>query len=85
MKGNPAMPGGPLTSKPTWSNTLPECSTTSAFFVSRQGHGRQPNEVNSIPVGSSFRMRGPTLHFEGSVGARVPDKEFHDEVSHEMA
>ena len=22
MKGNPAVPGGPLTSKPTWSNTF---------------------------------------------------------------
>ena len=31
MKGNPAVPGGSLTSKPTWSNT-PECLTTSAFF-----------------------------------------------------
>src|SRR5437870_4806365 len=28
------MPGGSLTSKPTWSNT-PGCSTTSAFFVFR--------------------------------------------------
>ena len=34
MKGNPAVPGGPLTSKPTWSNTS-GCSTTSAFFRSR--------------------------------------------------
>src|ERR1700682_5648252 len=33
MKGNPAVPGGSLTSKPTWSNTL-GCSATSAFFVS---------------------------------------------------
>ena len=33
MKGNPAVPGGPLTSKPTWSNTS-GCSATSAFFVS---------------------------------------------------
>jgi hypothetical protein len=32
MKGNPAVPGGPLTSKPTWSNTF-EGSTTSAFFL----------------------------------------------------
>jgi hypothetical protein len=33
MKGNPAVPGSPLTSKPTWSNTA-GCSTTSAFFAS---------------------------------------------------
>ena len=32
MKGNPAMPGGWLASKPTWSNTS-GCSATSAFFV----------------------------------------------------
>jgi hypothetical protein len=32
--GNPAVPGGPLTSKPAWSNTL-GCSTTSAFFCLR--------------------------------------------------
>ena len=31
MKGNPAMLGGPLTSKPAWSNTL-TYSTTPAFF-----------------------------------------------------
>ncbi len=31
MKGNPALPGGPLTSKPAWSNTS-GCSTTPAFF-----------------------------------------------------
>jgi hypothetical protein len=32
MKGNPARPGGPLTSKPTWSNTQGYL-TTSAFFL----------------------------------------------------
>ncbi len=31
MKSNPAVPGGSLTSKPTWSNTS-GCSTTSVFF-----------------------------------------------------
>jgi hypothetical protein len=31
MKGNPAVLGGLLTSKPTWLNTL-RCSATSAFF-----------------------------------------------------
>src|SRR6266540_3046511 len=32
MKGNPVVPGGPLTSKPTWWNTW-RCSTTSVFFL----------------------------------------------------
>ena len=31
MKGDPAVPGSPLTSKPTWSNAF-RCSTTSVFF-----------------------------------------------------
>jgi uncharacterized membrane protein YeaQ/YmgE (transglycosylase-associated protein family) len=35
MKGNPAMPVGPLTSKPTWSSTS-GCLTTSAFFRARR-------------------------------------------------
>ena len=39
MKGSPAVPGGPLTSKPTWSNTS-GCSTTSAFLVSAARAGR---------------------------------------------
>ena len=43
MKGNPAVPESPLTSKPTWSNTS-GCSTTSAFFslsVERNGRTHQ--------------------------------------------
>jgi uncharacterized protein YbcI len=32
MKSNPAVPGGSLMSKPTWSNTS-GCSATSAFFI----------------------------------------------------
>ena len=39
MKGNPAVPGGPLTSKPTWSNTS-GCSTTSAFCLLAVVRGR---------------------------------------------
>ncbi len=31
MKGNPARPGGSLTSKPTWQGTS-GCPATSAFF-----------------------------------------------------
>src|ERR1700687_4633345 len=38
MKGNPAGPGGSLTSKPTWSNTF-GCPTTSAFFFGFGGAG----------------------------------------------
>src|ERR1700732_2697973 len=34
MKGNPAVPGGPLASKPTWLNAS-GCSATSAFFCVR--------------------------------------------------
>jgi uncharacterized protein YbcI len=44
MKGNPAVPGGSLKSKPTWSNTS-GCSTTSVFFcVRRPGPGRDQIE-----------------------------------------
>src|SRR2546428_13282225 len=49
MKGNPATPGGPLTSKPTWLNTS-TCSTTSVFFsraVARDG-GNQPPRTFSM-------------------------------------
>jgi hypothetical protein len=38
VKGNSALPGGSLVSKPTWSNTC-GCSTTSAFFVLGGGRG----------------------------------------------
>ena len=38
MKGNPAMLGGSLTSKPTWSHTS-GCSTTSAFLVQKSQKG----------------------------------------------
>ncbi len=31
MRGNPALPEGPLTSKPAWSNTS-GCWTTPVFF-----------------------------------------------------
>src|SRR6202030_1155025 len=39
MKGNPAVPGGLLTSKPTWSNAS-GCSATSAFFFPAEQDGR---------------------------------------------
>src|SRR5689334_11535421 len=34
IKSNPAMPGGSLTSKPTWWNAF-RCSVTSVFFALR--------------------------------------------------
>jgi CheY-like chemotaxis protein len=39
MKGNPAMLGGPFTSKPTWWKTS-GCSATSAILFSAVPHGR---------------------------------------------
>src|SRR5664280_3455033 len=32
MKGNPAVPGGPLTSKPTWSSTYCVCEPRRLFI-----------------------------------------------------
>ena len=54
MNGNPAVPGGRLTSKPTWSNTL-GCWATSAFFVlvgrrganERSFHRKMQKHVNN--------------------------------------
>jgi hypothetical protein len=43
MKGNPAVPGGPLMSKPTWPNTS-GYSATPAFFslvIARDGHNQE--------------------------------------------
>jgi len=47
MKGNPAVPGGLLTSKPTWLCTK-GCSATSAFFVFRWRGQPQRPEANSM-------------------------------------
>jgi hypothetical protein len=41
MKSNPDLPGGLMTSKPTWSNAL-GCSTTSAFLFLRAAQTPQP-------------------------------------------
>jgi hypothetical protein len=51
MKSNLALPGGLLTSKPTWSNTF-GCSTTSALFLLYFGAGRR----DAVPatVGAGF-------------------------------
>src|SRR2546422_10656844 len=50
MKGNPAMPGGPLTSKPTWSNTR-GCSATSVFFFAWDR--LQPQEIKPMDKSNS--------------------------------
>ena len=56
MKGNPAVPGGPSTSKPTWSHTS-GCSTTSAFF--RGGTVRSQSAGCSGRDQDSKRRNGP--------------------------
>ena len=53
MRGNPAVPGGPLTSRPRWSNTSGR-STTSAFF--RGGAVRSQMHVH--PAKAGFRDQG---------------------------
>ncbi len=53
MKGNLAVPGGPLTSKPTWLNTS-RCSTTSAFFFASGGVGRSQPRNGQEPNGWSM-------------------------------
>ena len=48
MKGNPAVPGGSLKSKPTWSDT-PGCSATSVFLFSaekRDAKGARPQTTS---------------------------------------
>ena len=47
MKGIPAVPGGPLTSKPTWGNTW-RCSPTRLFFRSRRRGYNQQNRKFGI-------------------------------------
>src|ERR1700757_3691586 len=46
MKGNPARPGGPLTSKPAWSNTSGYL-TTPAFFC-QDTDWWQPTRINPM-------------------------------------
>src|SRR6266446_4420811 len=61
MKGAPAVPRGPLTSMPTWSNT-PECFTTSAFFFAfggaRQSTKEEANEQAQIDQITRDRPHG---------------------------
>ena len=47
MKSKPAVPGGSLASKPTWTNTL-RCLSTSAFFVVRSANRPQSTGTNAM-------------------------------------
>src|SRR5438093_11396724 len=46
MKGNPAVPGGPLTSMPAWPNTS-RCSATPVFFLARFGANFDHEQLRS--------------------------------------
>ena len=69
MKGNPAVLGGPFTSKPTWWNTS-GCSATSAFFallVVKEGVTTRRfealcMEVSHPQVSHESRQTPATLH-----------------------
>ena len=50
MKSNPAVPGGSLTSKPTWWNTF-GCSATSAFLWFCFSVGRRDAVSVAVRVG----------------------------------
>src|SRR4051812_14173040 len=58
MKGNPAVPGGPSTSKPAWSNT-PGCPTTPAFCFGwpdkSAAIGDEPDGQVSCGGGGTYR------------------------------
>src|SRR5947207_3072436 len=47
MKGIPAGPDGPSTSKPVWPNAF-GCSATPAFFIARDVGGGQPPRMNPM-------------------------------------
>src|SRR5258708_4860987 len=83
MKGNPAVPEGSLTSKPTWWNTF-GCPTTSAFFslaLARDGRDHEggtdeqvrPNH-GAADRASCHRLRatedGPRTPVGGGGGGR---------------
>src|SRR4051794_735857 len=61
MKGNPAVPGGPLTSKPAGSNTL-GCSSLPAFFSPPVNCGQKPMLTPTARLGPP----------EGCAGAHAP-------------
>jgi hypothetical protein len=67
MNGNPALPGGLLTSKPTWSNTS-GCSATSAFFS--LGTAQLQDFRVELPQAATFAAADFTVL--QSVGRGVP-------------
>src|SRR2546429_3711370 len=75
MKSNPAVPGGSLTSKPTWPNTL-RCSTTSAFFTTGGAGLPQPSRRNRMAKSNSTmaqRIAQAAIAFEQRrTGNHVP-------------
>ena len=58
------MPGGSLTSKPTWSNAFGR-SATSAFFVLDAARGRNP------------QGRNPVKKLDPTMAAGRPDSQSH--------
>ena len=72
MKGNPAVPGGPLTSKPTWPNTREEYSVHVGFLFwvaadSRHRQGmNEPLQVNLPSTELEIKIVLP-IAFRGSV------------------
>src|SRR4051794_35599119 len=83
MKGNPAVPGGPLTSKPAWSNTQ-WYSTTPVFFHSRwrataPATREGPNDPIQFGHGATGRLGGQRLRTAANgprthVGDRGPER-----------
>ena len=55
MKSNPALPGGSLTSKPTWSNTF-GCSATSVFLARTRAETDPRRRILVIGPTRSFRV-----------------------------
>src|SRR5579862_4615926 len=74
MKGNPAVPRSPLTSKPTWSNTC-GCSATSVFLFRRRTAAatirEHPDGHAQLKHGPANRPGGQRLPGTAN-GARVP-------------
>lgn len=60
-------------------------SSLSAVGKHRGCGGRHVIEEMLDPCGIEWPDTSPTFHFERSVGISVPDKEFHDDASHDMA
>src|SRR5881409_3451046 len=75
MKGNPAVLGGPLTSKPAWSNTS-GCWATPAFFRSRRRTittARGANTMNDSKSTMAQQIAQAAIAFEQRrTGNHVP-------------